>query len=70
MKRITLSLLGRDSWNRPVYNDGTGRLLVDTDPRSWMEPSICTKQGNEFDGEPCDPVVANFTFEPYRDVWS
>lgn len=70
MKRMTLLFLGRDSWGRPVYNDGTGRLLVDVDPRKDSDPDICTKQGNAFDGEPLDPVVANFTFEPYRDVWN
>ena len=47
---------GRDSWSRPVYDDGTGRLLVDVDPRAGRKPDICTKQGNAFDGEPCDPV--------------
>lgn len=69
MKKLTLSLLGRDSWDRPVYDDGTGRLLVDVDPRKNREPDICTKQGNDFDGEPCDPVQADFIFLPYRDTW-
>jgi hypothetical protein len=49
--------------------DTTGRLLVDVDPRKNREPDICTKQGNDFDGEPCDPVQADFIFLPYRDTW-
>lgn len=69
MKKLTLYLLGRDSWDRPVYDDGTGRLLVDVDPRTGRAPDICTKQGNAFDGEPCDPVEADFTFTPHRDIW-
>ena len=68
-KHLTLSLLGRDSWDRPVYNDGTGRLLVDVDPRNGRSPDICTKQGNSFEGEPSSPVDAIFTFVPYRDTW-
>lgn len=69
MKKLTLSLLGRDSWDRPVYDDGTGRFLVDVDPRIGQAPDICTKQGNAFNGEPCDTVEAVFTFSPYRDIW-
>ena len=62
-------LKGRDSWDRPVYEDLSGRLLVDVDPRRDREPAICTKQGNAFDGEPCDPVEGDFDFIPYRDTW-
>lgn len=69
MKHLTLTLLGRDSWDRPVYDDGTGRLLVDVDPRKDRAPDICTKQGNTFGGEPSRPVNAEFTFIPYRDTW-
>ena len=49
--------------------DGTGRLLVDVDPRAGRKPDICTKQGNAFDGEPCDPVDGDFIFIPRRDTW-
>ena len=69
MSKMTLWLKGRDSWDRPVYMDATGRLLVDVDPRKNREPDICTKQGNDFDGEPCDPVQVDFIFLPYRDTW-
>lgn len=60
---------GRDSWSRPVYEDPSGRLLVDVDPRKDRKPDICTKQGNAFDGEPCDPVEGDFDFIPCRDTW-
>lgn len=62
-------LMGRDSWGRPVYGDMNERLLVDVDPRKDRAPHICTKQGNTFDGEPCDPVEGDFDFIPYRDTW-
>lgn len=67
--KLTLTLLGRDSWSRPVYDDGTGRLLVDVDPREGRGPDICTKQGNAFDGEPDCPVRGEFIFIPRRDTW-
>lgn len=60
---------GRDSWSRPVYEDLNGRRLVDVDPRKDRAPDICTKQGNAFDGEPCDPVEGDFDFIPCRDTW-
>ena len=66
--KLVLKLVGRDSWSRPVY-EADGRLYVDTDPRAGWEPCICTKYKNAFDGEPCDPVTAEFEFVPGRDVW-
>jgi hypothetical protein len=44
-------------------------LYVDVDPRKNRNPNICTKQSNEFDGEPCSPVDAEFEFIPARDTW-
>jgi hypothetical protein len=46
-----------------------GLFLVDVDPRAGRKPDICTKQGNAFDGEPCDPVDGDFIFIPRRDTW-
>ena len=68
--KLTLRLLGRDSWDRPVY-ECDGRLYVDVDPRKSRPADICTKQGNAFDGEPCDPVPegAIIEFVPARDTW-
>lgn len=67
---LQLTLVGRDSWSRPVYECG-GRLYVDVDPREDRQPEICTKQGNDLDGEPCDPLPTGTEVEfiPYRDTW-
>ena len=67
--QLPVIFMGRDSWDRPVYGDMDGRLLVDVDPRKDHGPDICTKQGNAFDGEPCDPVNGDFDFIPCRDTW-
>jgi hypothetical protein len=69
---LTLKWIGRDSWERPVYDDGNGKLYVDVDPRSSRKPDICTKNGNKFHGEPDAPVsdkYAKIIFLPGRDVW-
>ena len=68
--RLTLTLLGRDSWSRPVY-ECDGRLYVDVDPRKHRSPDICTKMYNAFDGEPDAPVSAEaeIEFVPCRDTW-
>ena len=55
LEKLVLRHIGRDNWSRPVYECG-GRLYVDTDPRADRKPDIFTKQGNAFDGEPCDPL--------------
>ena len=38
-EKLTLTLLGRDSWSRPVYEGSDGNLYVDTDP---CAPSTAT----------------------------
>lgn len=67
---LELRHIGRDSFDRPVY-ECDGRLYVDVDPRKSRLPEICTKQGNEFNGEPCDPVPDGtiLVFYPERDTW-
>lgn len=67
--KLTLTLLGRDSWSRPVYEGNDGNLYVDVDPRADCPPNICTKYRNAFDGEPDMPVKAEITFVPRRDTW-
>lgn len=67
--RLTLTLLGRDGWSRPVYEGSGGNLYVDVDPRADRQPKICTKYRNAFDGEPDAPVHADFAFVPRRDTW-
>ena len=61
-EKLTLTLLGRDSWSRPVYEGSDGNLYVDTDPCADRQPRICTKYRNAFNGEPDIPVHAEFTF--------
>ena len=68
-EKLTLTLLGRDSWSRPVYEGSDGNLYVDTDPCADRQPRICTKYRNAFNGEPDIPVHAEFTFVPHRDTW-
>ncbi len=69
-KKMVLTLIGRDSWDRPVYDCG-GVLYVDVDPRPQSAPMLCTKQGNEFNGEPNCPIEADtqIEFVPCRDTW-
>lgn len=73
---IKLKHLGRDSWSRPVYMDGDGRLWKDVDPRTYRPPELCTAMHNEFDGEPVTPIDymqkykgAQVEFIPRRDTW-
>lgn len=66
--KLILTLIGRDSWSRPVY-ESDGKLYVDTDPVKRTPPHICTKNNNALDGEPLDPVSAEFEFIPARDTW-
>ena len=47
--KLTLTLLGRDNWSRPVYEGNDGNLYVDADPRAGCPPKICTKYRNAFD---------------------
>lgn len=64
--QMTLTLQGRDSWDRPVYKGPDGNLYVDVDPRKGWGPNICTKYQNEFDGEPDTPVEGvEFHLTPY-----
>lgn len=67
--KLTLTLLGRDSWSRPVYEGSDGRLYVDTNPCAGRPPRVCTKYQNAFNGEPDTPVSAEFVFVPCRDIW-
>ena len=67
--KLALTLLGRDSWSRPVYEGSDGRLYVDTNPCADRPPRICTKYQNAFNGEPDTPVSAEFTFVPCRNIW-
>ena len=67
---IELTLIGRDSFGRPVY-ECDEKLYCDADPRKHMPANICTKLNNEFDGEPDCPIGKDvgFIFIPSRDTW-
>ena len=71
MKKLTLDFIGRDNWDRPVYkcND---KLYVDVDPRLSKKPEICTKQNNEFYGEPLEQISNDIEIEffPFRNGWN
>lgn len=69
-KTLELTLKGRDNWGRPVY-ECNGKLYVDVDPRKHMPPNICTKNGNQFYGEPDCPISKDIEVEfiPSRDTW-
>jgi len=71
MNTLQLTHIGRDSWDRPVYQSNNGNLYVDVDPRSGRPPEICTKSNNEFDGEPDSPINSDIEiiFIPSRDTW-
>ena len=70
MKKLILTHIGRDDWERPVYKSN-GKLYVDVDPRKNRQPDICTKHNNEFYGEPDTPISEGTIVEfiPARDVW-
>ena len=52
--QLPVILKGLDSWDRPVYEDPSGRLLVDVDPRKDHGPDIC----NPF--SPCSFTLSVF----------
>ena len=68
---MTLKHIGRDSWDRPVY-ESDGKLYVDVAPRPNRGPDICTKYNNEFYGEPDSPIPpgTEIEFLPCRDARS
>ena len=70
MKKLILTYIGRGDWERPVYKSN-GNLYVDVDPRKNRQPDICTKNNNEFYGEPDMPISEDIIIEfiPERDVW-
>lgn len=70
MKYLTLIFIGRDSWDRPVY-EADGKLYVNADPRKGKGPEICTKCNNAFDGGPDFPIAGDIEIEfvPCRDIW-
>lgn len=68
---------GRDSWDRPVYEDETGKLWKDVEPGANCGPKLCSALYNAFDGEPDTPMQYMKKYEgvpvvflPERDTWT
>lgn len=49
--KIYLKYKGRDSWDRPVYQDESGKLWKDVEPYSDRPAHLCSACDNAFDGE-------------------
>lgn len=71
IKKLTLTFLGLDKFQRPVYKDSNGKLWKDIDNRkSWLGTGnenfySCA---NDFEGEPDVPMSNQIiiTFIPER----
>jgi hypothetical protein len=57
--KLKLKFVGVDSWDRPVYQDESGRLWKDVN-LGRGEPSLCSSNNNEFDGEPDMPLRGEY----------
>lgn len=73
---ITLTYLGNDSWDRPVYQEGNKKLWKDVEPLSDREANLCSSVNNQFDGEPDIHMTsikkyqnAIIKYVPQRIVW-
>lgn len=74
---LLLTHKGRDSWDRPVYEDETGKLWKDVEPGLNCKPKLCSALYNAFDGEPDTPMEYMKKYEgvpvvflPKRDTWT
>jgi len=54
-----LKHIGIDSWNRPVYEDESGRLWKDVNLGRSVA-SLYSALNNKFDGEPDIPIKSDF----------
>lgn len=59
METLNLTLMGEDSWSRPVYKDQNDKLWKDTTLGSDL-PSLHSSLGNLFDGEPDMPIRGEY----------
>lgn len=76
VKELHLKHKGRDGWDRPVYEDQTGKLWKDVEPRADRAAKLCSALNNAFDGEPDTPLEDMkryegyvVIYEPGRDTW-
>ena len=69
----TLTYIGMDGWDRPVYADEYGHLWKDVDPRKGFQrnSNICSATNNDFNGEPDSPIssIYGLQFVPERVTW-
>lgn len=54
-----LRIIGIDYWDRPVYQDESGRLWKDVNCGAG-KPSLHSAVNNDFDGEPDMPINGEF----------
>lgn len=76
VKKLHLKHKGRDGLDRPVYEDQTGKLWKDVEPRADRAAKLCSALNNDFDGEPDTPleIMKRYEgyvviYEPGRDTW-
>jgi hypothetical protein len=56
----TLEFIGNDFWSCPVYKDEAGKLWKDVN-LGYGEPSLHDSVGNDFEGEPNNPIEGDYT---------
>ena len=59
IEMIKMEFLGVDRWERPVYQDESGKLWKDVNLGDG-EPDLYSASDNDFDGEPCMPFNDGF----------
>jgi len=63
MEKIKIKHVGFDSWDREVFQTQKGTYVVDISlDYSHQNMRLCTKNNNEFDGEP-DTALKTDAFE-------
>ena len=67
-KILEITLVGTDSWDRPVYKGKDGILYKDVDlgHGNNLRSSLNTSVGNSFDGEPYMPLAENVIVKVIR----
>lgn len=67
--KATMTYIGMDNFDRPVYKDENGNLWKDADPRSHVPPLLCSVLNNDFYGEPDVAFHGKAKFIPRRVTW-
>jgi len=61
---LILEYIGMDDFSCPVYKDQFQHLWKDIDLGNSQHPSLYSVSNNEFDGEPMNPIQADYRFSP------